>query len=151
LVHGRSFNETQGRLTHDVALLMARIRPPDNAAPAAQPESTEGKRCTLFVLRSQYVLLLPVGEINTDAVSGCIQQPLRSPIPSLKAALPCDLCFGASVSIQTNARFKCCSPTTNALADLSHDRKTRSVSRRNLAGAPVARSREHEVIPGACR
>ncbi len=35
---------------------MAGIRPPDNAAPAAQPESTEGKHCTLFVLCSQYVL-----------------------------------------------------------------------------------------------
>ena len=32
-IHGRSFDETQGRLTHDVALLMAGIRPPDNAAP----------------------------------------------------------------------------------------------------------------------
>ena len=32
-----------------------------------------------------------------------------------------------------------------------HDRKTRTVSRRDLAGAPVARSREHEVVPGACR
>src|SRR6185503_7559478 len=35
---------------------MAGIRPPDNAAPAAQPESTEGQQCTLFVLCSQYVL-----------------------------------------------------------------------------------------------
>src|SRR5665647_2190762 len=32
LVHGRSFDDTQGRLTH-VALLMAGNRPPDNAAP----------------------------------------------------------------------------------------------------------------------
>jgi len=35
---------------------MAGIRPPDNAAPAAPPESTEGQLCTLFVLSSQYVL-----------------------------------------------------------------------------------------------
>jgi hypothetical protein len=35
---------------------MAGIRPPDNAAPAAPPESTEDKHCTLFVLSSQYVL-----------------------------------------------------------------------------------------------
>src|SRR6185437_13160544 len=33
-VHGRSFDNTQGRLTH-VALLMAGKFPPDNAAPAA--------------------------------------------------------------------------------------------------------------------
>src|SRR5262245_25307864 len=38
-----------------------------------------------------------------------------------------------------------------ALAGSSHDWKTRSVSRGNLAGAPAARSREHEVVPGACR
>jgi len=40
---------------------MAGILPPDNAAPAAQPESPEGKQCTLFVLCSQYVLLRPAG------------------------------------------------------------------------------------------
>src|SRR5262245_61262950 len=39
----------------------------------------------------------------------------------------------------------------HALAGSSHDWKTRSVSRGNLAGAPAARSREHEVVPGACR
>ena len=40
---------------------MAGIRPPDNAAPAAPPESIEGKQCTLFVLCSQYVLLAVLG------------------------------------------------------------------------------------------
>jgi hypothetical protein len=43
---------------------MAGIRPPDNAAPAAPPESTEGKQCTLFVLRSQYVLFEILAGIN---------------------------------------------------------------------------------------
>src|SRR6188508_700007 len=102
----------------------------------------------LFSVRNMFFYCLQEKFIRMQSQIA-FSSPLRSPIPSLQAALPCDLCFGASVSIQINARFKCCSPTTNALADLSHDRKTRSVSRRNLAGAPVARSREHEVIPGA--
>src|SRR6185312_13006454 len=58
LVHGRSFDDTQGRLTH-VALLMAGIRPSDNASQKGcppPPESADGTHCTLFVLSSQYVL-----------------------------------------------------------------------------------------------
>ena len=78
-VHGRSFDETQGRLTHDVALLMAGIRPPDNAALAAPPESTEGKQCTLFVLCSQYVLFVDFANFGHPAtVSGTNSAPPRS-------------------------------------------------------------------------
>jgi hypothetical protein len=47
---------------------MAGILPPDNAAPAAQPESNEEKQCTLFVLCSQYVLLLSAREFHMDAI-----------------------------------------------------------------------------------
>jgi hypothetical protein len=45
---------------------MAGIRPPDNAAPAAPPESTEGKLCTLFVLCSQYVLSWGIKAVPVD-------------------------------------------------------------------------------------
>jgi hypothetical protein len=43
---------------------MAGIRPPDNAAPAAPPESTEGQHCTLFVLSSQYVLFSALVDLS---------------------------------------------------------------------------------------
>ena len=41
---------------------------PRQRAPAAPPESTEGKQCTLFVLCSQYVLL-PLWLIYRNAIS----------------------------------------------------------------------------------
>ena len=54
-IHGRSFNETQGRLTHDVALLMAGIRPPDNAAPLHRRNRLKSAMyaiCSLFAICS---------------------------------------------------------------------------------------------------
>jgi hypothetical protein len=83
---------------------MAGIRPPDNAAPAAQPESTEEKYRTLFVLCSQYVLFQPVREIRRDAIFGFVQQPVGG-VPLARS----------SVSGQTNARFRCCASTTMRL------------------------------------
>jgi hypothetical protein len=53
---------------------MAGILPPDNAAPAAQPESTEGAQCTLFVLRSQYVLFGLLASASTKGHPNVIVQ-----------------------------------------------------------------------------
>src|SRR6185437_3877748 len=49
--------------------------PPTNAAPAAQPESTEGVQCTLFVLRSQYVLFAQsLASASTKSQTECYLQ-----------------------------------------------------------------------------
>src|SRR5262245_48254503 len=122
---------------------MAGIRPPDNAAPAAQSESTEGKQCTLFVLCSQYVLLLPTAIFFRHTTTDLVR---ASGAPAPLIGLPVLWRFHSNRCTIQMLPFH-----QHALAGSSHDWKTRSVSRGNLAGAPVARSREHEVVPGACR
>src|SRR5262249_51194562 len=56
---GRSFDETQGRLTHDVALLMAGIRSPDNAAPLHRRNQLKANTVHyLFSVRNMFFLYL---------------------------------------------------------------------------------------------
>ena len=68
LVHGRSFDDTQRRLTHDVAPIRPENRPPDNASPCPYAGIDRKKQCTLFVLCSQYVLF-NMGHIYTLGTS----------------------------------------------------------------------------------
>src|SRR4029078_7359265 len=77
---------------------MAGIRPPANAAPAAQSESTEEKQCTLFVLRSQSVISLPGRYVFSCCNLRFSWRLSEEPASWLPVPKPCValLCFGTS-------------------------------------------------------